>query len=146
MDIKRTVLWVIFFMSVVMLYDNWQRDHGRPSLFFPNTTPTQTATSAASGTTTPGTQPADLPQTAEPSSAPGTAPAVQLAVKGQQIHFKTDVYDGDISTVGGTLSRLSLVKGGGGTHPALYIPLFALAVIHRGRCRRIAGCRGRGAP
>ncbi|PPB84653.1 membrane protein insertase YidC [Mycetohabitans endofungorum] len=130
MDIKRTVLWVIFFMSVVMLYDNWQRDHGRPSLFFPNTTPTQTATSAASGTTTPGTQPADLPQTAEPSSAPGTAPAVQLAVKGQQIHFKTDVYDGDISTVGGTLSRLSLVKGGGGKQPDLYITLFDQTANH----------------
>ena len=38
MDIKRTVLWVIFFMSAVMLFDNWQRDHGRPSMFFPNTT------------------------------------------------------------------------------------------------------------
>ena len=130
MDIKRTVLWVIFFMSVVMLYDNWQRDHGRPSLFFPNTTPTQTATSAASGTTTPGMQPADLPQTAEPSSAPGTAPAAQLVVKGQQIHFKTDVYDGDISTVGGTLSRLSLVKGGGGKQPDLYITLFDQTANH----------------
>ncbi len=61
MDIKRTVLWVIFFMSAVMLFDNWQRDHGRPSMFFPSATPTQTAASAAPGTTTPGTQPADLP-------------------------------------------------------------------------------------
>ncbi|CBW76407.1 60 kDa inner membrane protein YIDC [Mycetohabitans rhizoxinica HKI 454] len=130
MDIKRTVLWVIFFMSVVMLYDNWQRDHGRLSLFFPNTTPTQTAASATPGTTTPGTQLADLPQTTESSSAPGTAPAMQPVVKGQQIHFKTDVYDGDISTVGGTLSRLSLVKEGDGKQPNLYITLFDQTANH----------------
>jgi YidC/Oxa1 family membrane protein insertase len=61
MDIKRTVLWVIFFMSAVMLFDNWQRDHGRPSMFFPSAVPTKTVGSAAPGTTTPGTQAADLP-------------------------------------------------------------------------------------
>ena len=71
MDIKRTVLWVIFFMSAVMLFDNWQRDHGRPSMFFPSATPTKTAGTAAPGTTTPGTQPADLPQTS--AAAPGAA-------------------------------------------------------------------------
>jgi YidC/Oxa1 family membrane protein insertase len=47
MDIKRTVLWVIFFMSAVMLFDNWQRDHGRPSMFFPSANPTKTVGSAA---------------------------------------------------------------------------------------------------
>ncbi len=75
MDIKRTVLWVIFFMSAVMLFDNWQRDHGRPSMFFPSATPTKTVGSAAPGTTTPGTQPADLPATN--AAAPGNAPAAQ---------------------------------------------------------------------
>src|SRR5580698_8287071 len=104
MDIKRTVLWVIFFMSAVMLFDNWQRDHGRPSMFFPSATPTKTAGSAAPGTTTPGTQSADLPQTN--AAAPGsTAPATQQA---QLIPFSTDVYRGQIDTRGGTLSKLTL--------------------------------------
>lgn len=49
MDIKRTVLWVIFFMSAVMLFDNWQRSHGRPSMFFPNVTQTNTASNATNG-------------------------------------------------------------------------------------------------
>ncbi|NVH74655.1 membrane protein insertase YidC [Paraburkholderia sp. JPY432] len=119
MDIKRTVLWVIFFMSAVMLFDNWQRDHGRPSMFFPSTTPTQTAGTAAPGTTTPGTQPADLPATN--AAAPGNAPA------GEQSHlvkFGTDVYTGEIDTRGGTLSRLSLIKQGDGKQPDLVITLF----------------------
>jgi YidC/Oxa1 family membrane protein insertase len=124
MDIKRTVLWVIFFMSAVMLFDNWQRDHGRPSMFFPSATPTQTAASAAPGTTTPGTQPADLPQT--DTSAPGAAPAAQA----QLIPFTTDVYSGEIDTRGGTLSKLSLINKGSGNQPDLVITLFDHTADH----------------
>ena len=129
MDIKRTVLWVIFFMSAVMLFDNWQRDHGRPSMFFPNTSATKTVPGAAPGTTTPGTQAADLPQAAT-GAAPGgaTAPATQAAA--QLIHFHTDVYDGEIDTRGGTLSKLSLVKEGDGKQPDLYITLFDHTATH----------------
>ncbi|MFL9959752.1 membrane protein insertase YidC [Paraburkholderia sediminicola] len=119
MDIKRTVLWVIFFMSAVMLFDNWQRDHGRPSMFFPSATPTKTVGSAAPGTTTPGTQPADLPATH--AAAPGNAPG---AAQSQLVKFSTDVYTGEIDTRGGTLSRLSLVKQGDGKTPDLVITLF----------------------
>lgn len=75
MDIKRTVLWVIFFMSAVMLYDNWQRDHGRPSMFFPSAT--QTAPAAAAGgasgtgaTTTAGEVPAAAAGAAPSTTAP----------------------------------------------------------------------------
>ena len=119
MDIKRTVLWVIFFMSAVMLFDNWQRDHGRPSMFFPSATPTKTAGNAAPGTTTPGTQPADLPATN--AAAPANTPA---AAQSQLVKFSTDVYSGEIDTRGGTLSKLSLVKQGDGKQPDLVITLF----------------------
>src|ERR1700761_8753286 len=125
MDIKRTVLWVIFFMSAVMLFDNWQRDHGRPSMFFPSATPTQTAGSAAPGTTTPGTQPADLPATN--AAAPGNAPAAEQS---QLVKFATDVYSGEIDTRGGTLSKLSLVKQGDGKQPDLVITLFDHTADH----------------
>jgi YidC/Oxa1 family membrane protein insertase len=126
MDIKRTVLWVIFFMSAVMLFDNWQRDHGRPSMFFPSATPTKTVGSAAPGTTTPGTQPADLPAT-NAAAAPGNAPA---AAQGQLIKFSTDVYNGEIDTRGGTLSKLSLIKQGDGKQPDLVITLFDRTANH----------------
>ncbi|MDR5752138.1 MULTISPECIES: membrane protein insertase YidC [unclassified Caballeronia] len=131
MDIKRTVLWVIFFMSAVMLFDNWQRDHGRPSMFFPNAVPTKTAGTAAPGTTTPGTQPADLPAATSgvTAAAPGTAtPPANAAA--QLVKFSTDVYAGEIDTRGGTLSKLSLVKEGDGKQPDLYITLFDHTATH----------------
>ncbi len=122
MDIKRTVLWVIFFMSAVMLYDNWQRDHGRQSMFFPSAT--QTQQTAASGAA-----PASAPDAASdpPAAAAGQAPtgtAQPAAATAQLVHFHTDVYDGEIDTRGGTLTKLSLVKEGDGKQPDQYITLF----------------------
>ncbi|MGI4814393.1 MAG: membrane protein insertase YidC [Janthinobacterium lividum] len=117
MEIKRTVLWVIFIVSLVLLFDNWQRFNGRPSMFFPNAVPTQTAAKAPPATTTPGTQPADLP-------APADGSTQQVVAQGQKIHIQTDVYDADIDTRGGTLSHLSLVKQGEGKQPDLTITLF----------------------
>ena len=32
MDIQRTILWGIFLMSVLVLWDKWQVSQGRPSL------------------------------------------------------------------------------------------------------------------
>ena len=131
MDIKRTVLWVIFFMSAVMLFDNWQRDHGRPSMFFPNTTHTQTAASGGASGTTPSTQASDVPAAsgATTAAAPGTAPQ-QAAQTAQLIHFSTDVYDGEIDTRGGTLSKLTLTKRGGTNQPDLNITLFDHTADH----------------
>ncbi|MBN3752935.1 membrane protein insertase YidC [Paraburkholderia sp. Tr-20389] len=126
MDIKRTVLWVIFFMSAVMLFDNWQRDHGRPSMFFPSATQTKTATPATPGSSATGSQPADLPQTT--AAAPGsTTPAAQQA---QLVSFNTDVYRGQIDTRGGTLSKLTLVKPGEGKQPDQVITLFDHTADH----------------
>jgi YidC/Oxa1 family membrane protein insertase len=119
-------------MSAVMLFDNWQRDHGRPSMFFPSAVPTKTVGSAAPGTTTPGTQAADLPATPGVPGAPvppgSNAPASTAA--DQLVNFSTDVYSGQIDTRGGTLSKLSLVKEGDGKQPDLYITLFDRTATH----------------
>ncbi|WP_028221547.1 membrane protein insertase YidC [Paraburkholderia oxyphila] len=111
MDIKRTVLWVIFFMSAVMLYDNWQRDHGRQSMFFPSATQTQQG--AASGAVPTSSANATNAAADLPATSAGQAPATTgqpAEAAAQLVHFRTDVYDGEIDTRGGTLVKLSLVK------------------------------------
>jgi YidC/Oxa1 family membrane protein insertase len=124
MDIKRTVLWVIFAVSLVLLFDNWQRSTGHPSMFLPSAAAPAKAPVADAGTTTPGTPAADLPGGASGAAAAGSAPAAQAATQGQKVRFETDVYDGDIDTLGGTLTRLALVKEGDGKQPDLFITLF----------------------
>ncbi|MFN5701624.1 MAG: membrane protein insertase YidC, partial [Betaproteobacteria bacterium] len=34
-DMRRTLLWVIFTMSLVLLWDAWQKHNGQPSMFSP---------------------------------------------------------------------------------------------------------------
>jgi len=132
MDIKRTVLWVIFFMSAVMLFDNWQRDHGRPSMFFPSATQTQNAASAPpeAAAQPNGAATAELPPGATAGQLPAgtaanaTAAAQPAAATAQLVHFSTDVFDGDIDTRGGTITRLALVGQRSAQNPHAYMTLF----------------------
>ena len=45
-DIRRTILWVIFGFSMVLLWDKWQIHNGNKATFFP-TPPAQTASAPA---------------------------------------------------------------------------------------------------
>jgi len=47
-DIRRTILWVIFGFSIVLLWDQWQLHNGNKATFFPSP-PKQAAAGAASG-------------------------------------------------------------------------------------------------
>lgn len=46
-DIRRTILWIIFGFSLIMLWDNWQVHNGRKATFFPQ--PDATQASKATG-------------------------------------------------------------------------------------------------
>jgi YidC/Oxa1 family membrane protein insertase len=105
MDIKRTILWVIFVVSLFLLYDNWQREHGHASMFFP--TP-QSQQAANAGTD--GPPKADV-VAAQPTSVLPVGKAANAAAN-QKIHVSTDEFDADIDTLGATLSHLTLVKTG----------------------------------
>ena len=107
MDIQRTVLWVVFSLSLVLLWDNWMRYNGKPSMFFPM--PTQQAAAPAAGAA-PGAK-SDVPQASASAAAPSAAPAASSeAVKGETVTITTDVIKADIDTAGGVLKRLELLK------------------------------------
>ena len=125
MDIKRTILWAIFFVSAVMLFDNWQRDHGRPSMFFPSPTHTQTSTGPASGT--PGSEAA---ATSTPAAPVANTANGQPQAAAQLIHFSTDVYSGEIDTRGGTLEKLVLTKNADPKGAPLNVTLFDHTANH----------------
>jgi len=109
MDIKRTILWVIFSMSLVLLYDNWQRANGHASMFFPSANTQQQATPAA-GATPQG----DVPKAnVTNASAPGAVPAAPQAAAqptGEKVIVTTDEVRAEIDTAGGILSRLELLN------------------------------------
>lgn len=106
MDInKRTILWIVFALSLVVLWNNWMVSTGKPSMFAP--APAQTAKAAEA-------KKSDLPAAtataaAGASALPG-APAAAEPFKSERITVTTDLFRVDVDTLGGTIKRLELLK------------------------------------
>ncbi|MDE2427539.1 MAG: membrane protein insertase YidC [Burkholderiales bacterium] len=106
MDIKRTVLWVIFSMSLLLLWDNWMRHNGKSSMFFPAATTQQSKNASASASATAAaTGAATLA-----AQASATGAMASPAEKHEVFTVTTDVFKADIDSVGGELKRLELLK------------------------------------
>ncbi|MDU0809721.1 MAG: membrane protein insertase YidC [Burkholderia sp.] len=99
MDIKRTVLLVIFFMSAIMLYENWQNTY-RLSL--------DTQTPVENNSLTNDNSNFSLPLSSVDSGSRASKSDIQRIPPTKAVHFSTDVYDGEIDIRGGTLTKLVL--------------------------------------
>ncbi len=117
-DIRRTILWVIFGFSMVMLWDRWQIHNGRQATFFP-TTPAATATKpAAEGAGNAAVPPASTAAAAPAAgtaagaaSVPGTATAANPAATPREtIVVTTDLMKLTFDTEGGSLVRTEFLK------------------------------------
>ncbi len=101
-DIRRTVLWMVFVMSLVLLWDGWQKHNGQPSMFSP--TP-RAAAPAPQGAASGGVP---TPTVAGAAQAPATtAPA---AAPSEKITIRTDVLTVTVDTLGGDIVRAVLPK------------------------------------
>ena len=112
-DIRRTILWVIFGFSMVLLWDQWQVFNGQKPTFFPPAT--TAAKPPAVATTPPSSVPAGVaavpgtnaPVTAAavPSAIPATpnADVPAAAVKKERIVMSNDVLTLSFDTEGGAL-------------------------------------------
>ncbi|MBX3620546.1 MAG: membrane protein insertase YidC [Rhizobacter sp.] len=104
-DMRRTLLWVVFLMSLTLLWNNWNVHNGNPSLFGPSpaqrtaaapSTAASTAVPAAAGTTT--------------AAAPGDASTPQANLPSEKVTVTTDLLKATIDSQGGVLVRLELLQ------------------------------------
>jgi YidC/Oxa1 family membrane protein insertase len=138
-DIRRTILWVVFSISLVLLWDAWQRHTGQPSLFGPvpakpapaaGTPPGPVAGSVPSAAApTPGVPaPATSPAIAATPAPAGTAPAAAAdgvaAVPAEKVTVTTDVVRATFDSAGGTLTHLELLKYADAENPQQPVVLF----------------------
>jgi YidC/Oxa1 family membrane protein insertase len=111
MDIQRTILWVVFSLSLLLLWDNWMRHTGNQSMFFPSAN--QQAAPAAgpngTGAANDGVR-GDVPQTSMPAPAPGAVPGAAPQQSGESVTITTDLYKAEIDTRGGEIKRLELLE------------------------------------
>ncbi len=94
MDLQRLFLFLIFAFSLVLVWDGWQR-YQNPELYVQQEA-VAAKDQAASGLPSAGAQAAPAQQAARPEA--------------KTIKVKTDLFEAEISTVGGDISRLALLK------------------------------------
>ncbi|WP_296950628.1 membrane protein insertase YidC [uncultured Massilia sp.] len=103
---KRTILWIVFAVSLVVLWNDWMVANGKQSMF-------SAAPPAKVATAPTPTKVNDLPAATTPSTVPGAAPAAgapAAPVQTQIVTVTTDVYKVDIDTAGGVIRRLELLQ------------------------------------
>ena len=106
MDLQRTILWIIFGMALLFLYDNWQRSQGRPSMFGAPPAPTQPDKGAPQAPVKDAAIPAATVPPGAPVAAPPTGAVPSTAA--QRVRIETDAVIAEIDPDGAVLSRLEL--------------------------------------
>ena len=122
MQMQRTILWIVFSMSLLFLWDSWQRHNGKPSMFGgPTTTqgeaksPADAKAGAGAGSAPDASIPSAPASTvgATPAAAgtpAGAVPAGKAAPAAELVQLRSDVLALDIDPVGGQVSRAELLK------------------------------------
>jgi YidC/Oxa1 family membrane protein insertase len=101
MDTQRLIAFVVFSFSALMLWDAWQKHNA------PKQLPVPVSASAPIGVPNPtGTLPVPSPGVTTP--APAAPQASPVVTGGDPIHVGTDLFDLELSTLGGDIRRLTL--------------------------------------
>ncbi len=123
MDFQRLFLFLIFVFSLGLVWDGWQR-HQHPERYAQQSAATNEAQPKTQATPPAASIPA-APQVSSAQAPVAQQPAQQVA--GKTIHVKTDVLEAEISTIGGDIGRLALLK-----HPDGQDKSKPLVLFHRG--------------
>ncbi|MBS7350361.1 MAG: membrane protein insertase YidC [Comamonas sp.] len=105
-DIRRTILWVVFAFSLIMLWDKWQIHNGNAATFFPS--PAQQQSAEAAATAPDGSVPTALAGSA--GQPPGEVPAQAAAAASEKITITTDVLRVEVDTQGGNVVQTELLQ------------------------------------
>jgi YidC/Oxa1 family membrane protein insertase len=128
-DIRRSILWVVFGFSMVLLWDKWQIHNGNKATFFPTAEVSAPAPQNANGTSTvPGA--ASLPtatNTGADAAAPtgGTVPSAQSVLT----EVTTDVYKLTFNSEGGSLVGAQLLQHAADGHTRKELAEFPLTLL-----------------
>ncbi len=121
MDIQRLILFVVFSFSLLMLWENWQKDQApqTPAIV------TNTATSAANINNAPV-----APSAAKSATDTVVKKADGILVNGTQVVVTTNLVRAVIDTNGGDIRSLVMLRYHDPVDPAKYLNLFEQSATH----------------
>ncbi len=112
-DMRRTLLWLVFVMSLVLLWDAWNKHTGAPPLFGGSPSrPAASASAPPAAAATPGSAavPATTSVPVTPSASTAAVPAIAPAPGAELITLATPQVKATIDTRGGEVVRLELLQ------------------------------------
>ena len=110
-DIRRTILWVIFGFSMVLLWDQWQVYNGHAPTFFPKPVQVEKATVAANKDAAVPTLAASATPAATGLGNSGVPSSNGVAIaQSERLVVTTDVLKLTFDTEGGSLVRAEFLK------------------------------------
>ncbi len=104
-DIRRTILWVVFGFSLVMLWDQWQLHNGNKPTFFPSATPPVGATVNSVTDASPAAVVTQAPAALPADGAPGTQQS-----QSETVEVQTNVLKLSFDSLGASVTRVELLK------------------------------------
>src|SRR5690625_5615039 len=110
MDIRRTILWLIFAFSILLLWNNWQTHQGRPSSC--GTTPAaDTAAQSSSTENADSARDPSVPQVEQASRPTRDVPQEAAAQpESELITVHTEVFDLTFDSTGAQLISARLLR------------------------------------
>ena len=118
-DIRRTILWVVFGFSLVMLWDQWQLHNGNKPTFFPTATPPVVAVDSSPTNDTPNPVAAQTIASLPVDSAPDAN-----QTQAETVEIQTNLLKLRFDTQGASLIYAELLKHKDVLRPGSNITLF----------------------
>ncbi len=123
MDTRRTVIWIIFSLSLFMLWENWQHANGKAGLFGPApVSRSESGGQPAAGGSAPHVPASEIPSagtgassvptegtTNKAASPVAVPPSGTTPVTGEKVTIRTDLLAVDMSTLGAAVDRVELL-------------------------------------
>lgn len=103
-DIRRSILWVIFGFSLILIWDQWQIYNGNPATFFPSSSAKKAAV------TQPAAKDAGVPQAAASAAGASEVPSAAPSIPRQTHVVTTDVLKLTFDSEGGSLVGAQMLK------------------------------------
>jgi YidC/Oxa1 family membrane protein insertase len=109
-DIRRSILWVVFGFSMVLIWDKWQIHNGKAPTFFPSSAVTAPKPAAAAPGSTDSAVPSASSLAAATPGAAATAPVDAPSAVQVSTGISTDVLKLEFNSEGGSLIGAQLLK------------------------------------
>jgi YidC/Oxa1 family membrane protein insertase len=128
-DIRRSILWVVFGFSMVLLWDKWQIHNGNKATFFPSAAVSVPAVSTASGNAgvpqASGTLPAGASGVDALTSSGAATPSAQAVLT----EVTTDAFKLTFNSEGGSLVGAQLLKHAADGHTRKELSEFPFTLL-----------------